>query len=135
MTEQELNELVALLAALEAIATPVPWVRSPFHGQIDGPDGVAVADEVYNGVNQIGDIELIVKARNNLSALLAALQAARRDRAEIAARMAEVQECNARLTEKVQVWCPHLSTSGYITGDECCDECGLVDPYGETVDR
>lgn len=135
MTEQELNALVAELAALEHDATPAPWMRSDVHGEIDGPDDTAVADEVYGGDKMIADAELIVKVRNTLPALLSALQAARMERAEASARAGRLQERVARLTEKVQAWCPHLSTSGYITGDECCDECGLVDPHGEAGDR
>ncbi|PTR42051.1 hypothetical protein C8K38_111220 [Rhodococcus sp. OK611] len=31
-----------------------------------------------------------------------------------------------RLNEKVQAWCPHMSWSGYATGEEWCDECGIL---------
>lgn len=54
---------------------------------------------------------------------------------ELRAENERLQEQNARLTEKVQAWCPHLATSGFITGDECCDECGLVDPFDQAGDR
>ncbi|MBM4525154.1 hypothetical protein GS462_11100 [Rhodococcus hoagii] len=82
MTEQELNALVAGLAALEAAATPAPWTRSGI-GAIEGPANTPVAQEVYDG-DEIGlDATLIVNARNTLPMLLSALQAARIQAAEL----------------------------------------------------
>ncbi|ORM14125.1 hypothetical protein [Prescottella equi] len=134
MTEQELNALnalVASLASLEAGASSELWTYSEERRTIEGSAGIPVA----LGIARAADGYLAVSARNALPVLLGALQAARMERAESAARADQLQERVARLTEKVQAWCPHLSTSGYITGDECCDECGLVDPHGEAGDR
>ncbi|WJJ10404.1 hypothetical protein P9990_17685 [Prescottella equi] len=131
MTEQELNALVATVASIEAGASSGPWTYSPERRTIEGPSGVPIAI----GIGSSSDGHLVALTRNALVALLGALQVARMERAEAASRGDRLQERNSRLTEKVQAWCPHLSTSGYITGDERCEECGLVDPYGEAGDR
>ncbi|MGW2096070.1 hypothetical protein [Promicromonospora sukumoe] len=87
MTEQELNELVAELAVLEHDATPAPWSPS-FLGSITAADDTVVRGgwllaAGVGGVQDDADGALIVKARNALPALLGALQAVRREAAEL----------------------------------------------------
>lgn len=80
MTEQELNELVAKLAALDAAATGAPWgylvVRDdPTTRGIYAEPGVYRKLSDWTGDET--DVELAIEARNALPALLEALQRAR----------------------------------------------------------
>lgn len=87
MSEQELDALVAELAALEHDATTGPWSDS-FLGSITTADdsvirgGWLLAGGV-GGIQDPADGALIVKARNALPALLGALQTARMEAAEL----------------------------------------------------